>query len=195
MAGAYAAAMIIRSGIITTSFLSLTLGLAGCGVGDASGGGDANGAVGLQCSAELSVTGTFAPTDGMGGGTDPEDPESGWSCVPVGTWTLNVEVADQGDCSEVPVLSQYVYTITEDNQDTGRADYITVYQEDPNGEFSYLKVTIEGPCIGNFEHYSSDGKEVTILRPFVDTEGENFAIGGTGVFELFAESQRDNSQQ
>lgn len=194
MPGAYDAAMVNRSGIITTSFLSLALGLAGC-LGDASSGGEANGAVGLQCSADLNVTGTFAPTDGVGGGTDPEDPESGWSCIPVGTWSLNVEVADQGDCSEVPILSQYVYTITEDGMDTGRADYVTVYQEDPNGDLSYLKVTIEGPCIGNFEHFSSDGTQVTTLRPFVDTDGGDFTIGGVGTYELFAESQRDNAGQ
>lgn len=147
----------------------------------------------LLCSAELAVTGTFQPSDGAGGGTDPEDPDSGWSCIPSGRWTVDVAVVDTGDCDEVPIQDRFTYTITPDTE-SARGDYLTVYDGDPEGQASYTKVTIEGPCIGNFEHFSPDGKEATILRPYVDTE-IGFDIAGTGVFELYSKSVREDPNE
>lgn len=180
--------MVTRDGFIVTSLLSLTLALAGCGVGDTGGGGDiGDDQVGLQCEAELTLSGTFAPKDnGPGGGIDPLDPDASWECDPVGTWTLNVTVSSQGDCAEVAVASQYVYNVVADESE----GWIAEFPADSTGELSVLKIQTEGPCLGNFEHYSPDGKQLTRLKPAVDTE-QTKQFSGSGVYELYNKSQLD----
>ncbi|MCG8424736.1 MAG: hypothetical protein MJE77_43150 [Proteobacteria bacterium] len=187
--------MTIREGILT-SLSIFAFGLAGCGLGSSDGDDDNpdpdQGALGVLCTADLSVTGTFAPTNAPPA-PDPNDPnDPGWSCVPEGKWTVDVQVSDQGNCSEVPIAAQYVYTVTVDAE---TEEYIATYGDDPNSDFSYLKVSIEGPCIGNFEHFSTDGKQVTTLRPHTADNPDDLTITGSGTYELFNSSQWDDPQQ
>lgn len=147
----------------------------GCsGVGTVGDGTDPiDDSTGELCSAALALAGSFQPT---GTGVD-----EGGSCIPLGVWTFNVTVEDMGDCPDVPTVGEYVYEITED------ADgYITTYLADPDNENILAKVSIEGECIGTMEHWSDDGKQMTLLRPYTL---EDFSIAGVGEYEIFEESQ------
>lgn len=184
--------MTSRNGIIATSLFSLTLALAGCDLGGSGSSDNGEGAVGLQCSSELTTTGTFEPTNGTGLEADPDDPTV-QSCLPVGKWTVNVAVADKGTCQNVTVLPQYVYTVTENPVEADRGRWIISYDQDPNNTLSKLSVTIEGPCIGIFTHLSPDGKEMITLRPSTDPT-KDLTLTGSGTFELFNNSQLDNAE-
>lgn len=156
---------------------ALLLGGAACTdlgtVGD--GGGTGMGTIGLTCEAELALTGTFEPV-GTGLGEEGD-------CDPVGTWTVRTEVVDQGDCAEVPVATEYVYTVTKDEY-----GYLVTYSEDPESLYSFTKVTIEGPCQGNFEHYSEDGTQRTLLKPYTTNEDVT-VFAGSGYYEVYDEDQ------
>lgn len=168
-------------------------GAAGCaleGVEDPGGPGPGTGDDGsgddgtenpkpLQCSAELSVTGTIAP--------DGEPPADRQGCWPIGTWTVNVEVTDPGDCDEVPVESEYVYEVTLIDPADPEAGWEYSFPADPDSEFVFMKVTEGGGrCQGGFEHYSADGKQFVLLRPFEDTDN---VLAGIGEYELAVNSQ------
>lgn len=58
----------------------------------------------VLCQAPLTVTGQF-----MSSVTPPPTADQG--CVPTGSWTINVAVADNGDCSAVDVLPTYTVQI------------------------------------------------------------------------------------
>lgn len=152
------------------------LAAAGCtDLGNVGPGmGDDDTAIGLACEAQLAITGTFAPE---GTGVSEEG-----DCDPIGTWTLRVEVEDPGDCAEVPLQPEYVYTVTKDEY-----GYLVTYQDDPESLYSFTKVTIEGPCQGNFEHYSQDGMERTLLKPYTLDPVTTFA--GSGVYEVYDNDQ------
>lgn len=140
------------------------------------------GAKGLLCSADLTTTGTFEPTNGTG-----IDPAEG-GCIPLGKWTVDVTVASKGNCQDVLIKNQYVYTVTEDPEAI-RDRWVTVYDQDPNATLSSLSFNIEGPCNGIFIHYSADGKQMATLRPTTNPEAGSLTISGTGTFELYSESQ------
>lgn len=157
---------------------ALFVGGAGCtdlGTVDGDGGGTGMGTIGLTCEAELGLTGTFEPV-GTGLSEDGD-------CDPVGTWTVRTEVVDQGDCAEVPVATEYVYTVTKDEY-----GYLVTYSEDPESLYSFTKVTIEGPCQGNFEHYSEDGTQRTLLKPYTTNEDVT-VFAGSGYYEVYDEDQ------
>lgn len=106
---------------------------------------------GVACMATLSVTGTLTPP-----GTPP-GPDDG--CVPLGTWTVDIQMVDPGDCAEVPLRPQYVYEVTGSIDD----GWTYTYVGDPTAEHVYMKVTQGGPgdCEANFEHYTPDGLSLT----------------------------------
>jgi hypothetical protein len=166
-----------RTGSLFTLLAAATLVVAtGCSdvgsVGDGTPPDDDD--VGFNCQAELAITGAFTPD---GAGVDAEG-----SCVPTGTWTLEVTVSDQGDCTEVPATGTYVYTVIEDE-----LGYDVVYTDDPNSDYTFAKVTVEGPCQGSFEHYSADGTQLTLLKPY--TETDNVTLAGSGVYEVYPDDQ------
>lgn len=165
-----------RAGTII-GFLSLLVATACGDLGDVSGGpgviDEDPGAIGRTCEAELSVSGTFVP---VGTGVDADG-----GCVPMGDWTLNVEVTSAGDCEDVPVAGEYKYTISEDD-----AGYLVTYEGDPAGMYTFGKITIEGPCQGSFEHYGTDGLSLTLLKPYTL---EDFSILGVGTYETYETSQ------
>ena len=130
---------------------------------------------GVECQAELSITGTLVPPGAAPG------PDAG--CVPLGTWTLDLEVSDPGDCADIPFEPRYVYEVT-GNIDDG---YEYTYLADPDSELVRLKVTQGGPgdCEGNFEHYAADGMAMLLLKPFE----RDLAVSGTAYYETYAASQ------
>jgi len=149
------------------------LGTVGPG-GDGDGDGDGDGQI-LACQAQMTVTGSLAPSGAI---PAPED-----GCVPFGTWTIDVALADQGDCPDVTFDAQYVYEVSEDVDNGG---YLYNYPADPANPNVRIKVTSEGgSCAGNFEHYSDDGKTLILLKPFED----NLQITGSGYFEVYYNPQ------
>jgi hypothetical protein len=139
-------------------------------VGDDGGDDTGMGTLGLTCEAELSLTGSFEPV-GTGLSEDGD-------CDPVGTWTVRAEVSDPGDCAEVPLEAEYVYTVIRDEY-----GYLVTYAQDPESLYSFTKVTIEGPCMGNFEHFSEDGTQRTLLKPY--TTEDLTAFAGVGAYEVY----------
>jgi len=127
----------------------------------------------VSCMAELMVTGTLTPP-----GTPPA---ADAGCIPIGTWTVDVQLVDAGDCESVDFLPQYVYTITGDI-DNG---YEYVYTADPTSENVFMKVTQGGPgdCEGSFEHYAADGMSMVLLKP----HERELAISGHAYFETYTE--------
>ncbi|HUH02281.1 MAG TPA: hypothetical protein VML75_09805 [Kofleriaceae bacterium] len=165
-----------RAGTIL-GFLTCLLASSACNdLGDVSGPNDIDedpGAIGRTCEAELSVTGSFVP-DGTG-----LDEEGG--CLPMGAWTLNVEVTSTGDCDAVPVAGEYKYTVVEDD-----AGYEVIYEGDPTSMYTFGKITLEGPCQGSFEHYGTDGLSLTLLKPYTTPELD---ILGIGTYETYETNQ------
>jgi hypothetical protein len=123
----------------------------------------------------MNLTGSLAPSGTPPVATDP--------CIPFGTWTVNVTLADMADCTNVEFDAQYVYQVTE-NITEETWEY--AYPADPDNENIKLKVTANGSsCAGNFEHWSDDGKTLIMIKPFED----NLTITGTGYFELYSVNQ------
>lgn len=144
------------------------------GPGDGDGDGDGDVVETLLCQAVLSVTGSLTPS-GIAPG--PDDP-----CIPFGTWTVDVVLADQADCPDVEFDAQYVYEVIED-PDNG---YLYNYPADPANPNIRLKVTAEGgSCAANFEHWSADGKTLLLLKPFED----DLVFTGSGYYETYSVSQ------
>ncbi len=128
----------------------------------------------IDCIADLSLTGTFAPS----GASAPED-----GCVPDGTWTLAVAVADPGTCEDVPVETSYEFVVVRDGNDTLSATY--AQQGEQEFYFSVSSNSNNGDCKANFELSAADGYSLTILRP-IEVDG---VIGGVGEYEHYSEPQ------
>lgn len=158
--------------------------LLACNVGD-SGDGDGDGIdpgpgpepgprqVSLACEAELSITGTLEPP-----GTPPTEEDG---CVPEGTWTLEVSLADPGDCDPdvIEFNEVYEYSVTIDGLD----EIMEYLGDDGNpDEDTYNPARSGSTCRANLTHYSPDGLKVVMLQPFE----EDLDITGSGVFELWA---------
>ena len=154
-----------------------TLALSACdpgSVGDGTGPGpNVDGTTNALCEATLLMSGTFAPN---GPGVDADG-----ACIPLGTWTVNVAVENMGTCESVPTIGQYVYDVIEDE-----GGYVATFRADPTSERIFTNISIEGECQGHFEHYSADGKQYTMLKPYTNAD---FTLGGIGSFEVYAEDQ------
>lgn len=128
----------------------------------------------IDCIADLALTGTFAPS----GASLPED-----GCVPDGTWTVAVAVADDGACEAVPVETSYEFVVVRDGNDTLSATY--AQQGDQQFTFSVSSNSNNGDCKANFELGAADGYSLTILRP-IEVDG---VIGGVGEYEHYSSPQ------
>ncbi len=123
------------------------------------------GAQDIICEAELSLTGSLAAA------ATPDD------CIPTGTWTVNVTVADDGGCEDIDIAGTYVYEVTGD-QEVG---YTYTFPNDPDNENILLKVSSVGAsCQGDFKHYSDDAMTVIVLKPFE----EDLALSGSGTYTV-----------
>jgi hypothetical protein len=172
------------------SLLTVTLlGLVGCSVG----GGDDDGGMMMMppaadpdaalpamslCTAQLTVTGTFtaaATLDPLGG------------CQPQGTWVVTATVSDKGTCANVPLKTEYSYTMS----CTGRDAKIT-YTKANNEEFvGAVSASGSGGCEGSFEHVQPDSGNFDQVQlhgflpkvPAADLT--ELPITGTGEFNLW----------
>jgi len=123
----------------------------------------------VACTAELNVTGSLIPS----GVTPGED------CLPDGTWTLQVTVADMGDCAEVPINAEYAYVVSRDESNNAVMAYMGT---DGNDELDrYMPGSSGGTCRANIEHHSTDDLEIIYLQPFED----DLIITGSGTYELW----------
>ncbi len=135
------------------------------------------------CEAELSVSGSRTVV-----GENTQDA----TCFPTGVWTLQVSLSDQGTCQNVEFENEYVYDvelITVVDESDGEADpngFDVVYRGNPDPDTNFLKFSADGGgCSGVFEHWSSDGRTLTLLRPFEDGS----TITGSGSYEEFDSAQ------
>lgn len=189
--------MRLRTGVLSSLFAAaLALGsVSGCaleGVEDPGGPGPSDGdnpdplddgenedPKEVVCRAQLAVTGTIELSQ-----AEPADRQGCW---PVGTWTIDVTVADPGECDDVPIAEQYVYEIVLSDPNNTDAGWEYVFPADPDNEYIFLKVTEGGGrCQGSFEHYSDDRKQFTILRPFEESDN---VLAGVGEYEFYVEPQ------
>lgn len=164
-----------------TSFaLASVLALGACGLGSTGGlsGGDDDQSLpeNALCQSTLTITGTLAPEGA---------PTADQGCVPQGTWTVNVAVADLGDCDGAPVDAQYVYTVT----GTGHNETITFEGSGDETELQIHADDSDGTaCDGSFEHIwagaASGEYNVMDLRPIaIPSSG---MIAGEGTFQLWS---------
>lgn len=129
--------------------------------------------LGIQCEAQLTISGTFTP--GMA------QPVDVFGCWPVGTWTFTATVGSS-DCSSTPQLEpQYSVVVTHDAV-TELQSY--AYATDPANQRVLLGVSSGGAglCEGGFSIFSADGKSVVTLKPTLHADG---TITGTGEYELY----------
>jgi len=154
----------------------LGLGLAGCGLGDASGSGPSvdvdERPPQVLCEAQLTLAGTLTPPG--------EPPTAELGCVPQGTWVLQVTVGES-DCGDVPVGASYTYTVTGTGHDT------LISYEGPETTSVGIHSGGNGNCLGSFEHIweSEGGWNVLLLKP--NLEPGTTTIDGVGTFQLWNE--------
>jgi hypothetical protein len=163
--------------------LTFTLGFAtfasGCGVG----GGDQQGPGSNTdptptCTAQLTLSGTFTAPAAL-------DPAGG--CQPAGTWVVTATVADKGMCANVPLKTNYTYTLT----GTGRGTQL-MYSTSAGEEFTgAVNASGSGGCEGAFDHVIADGSnfDELNLHPLLPTPtagGTTLTITGTGKFDLWS---------
>jgi hypothetical protein len=174
---------------LASLFAVALLGLVGCSVGGDDGGmmmpspvdaaePDVAAELKSLCTAQLTVTGTFTAAVTL-------DPLGG--CQPQGTWVVTATVSDQGTCSDVPLKTEYSYTLT----GTGRDTKIT-YAKASNEEFvAAVSASGSGGCEGSFQHVLPDsGKfDQVQLHGFLPkvpaADLTELPITGTGEFNLW----------
>lgn len=146
------------------------------GPGNGDGGVDVNGEADLVCSATLATSGSLTPP-----GTPPA---ADAGCIPTGEWTVNVTVADMGDCTDVPINAAYHFTVTELPDEAG---YDYTWDDDPANMNVDMKITQGGPgdCEANFAMFSDDGTQYILLKP----NERDLVLDGQGEYELWSKSQ------
>jgi hypothetical protein len=159
--------------------------LAACTTGDSPTNTNT---LGIQCSAELTVSGSFTASQPR-----PDDNADG--CWPIGTWTFTAQLVDgMNSCSPAPTpLPQYQFegTLSPDPNDPEGPQLQTfTFTTDPTVN-NTVKVTEggSGSCSGDLELYSADGKQVWVLRPEVDTIDATSTISGDGEFRIYDTDQ------
>lgn len=157
-----------------------------CGVGDDAPTPDPDIDERILCQATLTMSGTFTAAAAL-------DPAGG--CQPIGTWNVNVALADMGDCSgTIPFKPSYSYTVerrTPDPNDPNAAGAI-VYNG--TGDETALNVSSGGggQCNGKFTHLNPNGSMFNefALRPWMDAPlagGTTMTLKGEGTYSLWSE--------
>lgn len=170
-----------------SAWIGLSLLAAACTTGD-NGPGN-NDTRGIQCSAQFSVTGSFTAS-----APRPADNTDG--CWPVGMWTFSAAMMDgTNTCSPAPMpLGQYQFEgdLEADPSDPGGPMIETFkYDTDPSDARAVVKVTEggSGSCAGELDLYSTDGKQVWVLRPEIDTIDPMSTISGDGEYRTYSTDQ------
>lgn len=171
-----------RSTLLTTLGLALAF-TSGCTLGEVGTAddqvvGDDDDLLPAEalCESTLTMSGTFTTSV-----SPPPTAEEG--CVPQGTWTVQVTVADVGDCDAAPVASTYTYTVTGQGPEQ-RITYTGTPGEELN---SGIHAGGNGECEGTFEHiWAADGTDfhVAQLKPYFDPGTST--IQGQGTYQLWS---------
>ncbi len=132
---------------------------------------------GMECNAELTLTGTFMPD-----GTRPAAYDGCWGA---GTWTFTASVSTN-TCGSSPQISpsyQFVAASEADMNGDLIVDKFTLVTPDPNTVMNIVKISQLGnaQCEGEVDICSPDGKQVFQLRPDL-TESVGNTISGQGEF-------------
>jgi len=141
--------------------------------------------IGRVCTAQYAVTGSFQQT--MPRPVNPEDGTTLTGCWPIGVWTFQVQ-QEQTDCSPAPgILPQYQFRVEERLDADGIQYQVTTYMTDPTAR-NRVKVSQggDGLCEGELNLFSTDGKEVWILKPELYADNH---LGGDGEYSLHKSDQ------
>ncbi len=125
----------------------------------------------IACESTLTVTGTYTAGD-----PPPADHNGCWA---VGTWTVNAAV-DRLGCTEQPVLADYIYDVTYDEE---AASVNVAFANDPNDDRVNLKISTAGDslCHGTMEHFGLDNT-VWSLAPVLQLDGTLLGVGTYSVY-------------
>lgn len=141
--------------------------------------------IGRVCTVQYGVTGSFqqsAPRP-----VNPEDGTTLTGCWPIGVWTFSVQ-QEQTDCSSPPsTLGQYQFRVEERLDTDGQPYQVNTYMTDPSVRHR-VKVSQggDGLCVGELNLFSTDGKEVFILKPSLYADN---TLGGEGEYSLHKSDQ------
>lgn len=174
--------------------LSSLVGLAGCGLGDASE--DLNA---ITCQTSLAITGTF--TLGQAAATYPDyptaQPPDANSCWPVGKWSFTVASAATQEssapqCTTATFESRYEFDVTRVLDDGVTKSYdgfdkITYLTNSAANVRLKISQGGSGSCAGIFEIFTPDGKTVYNLHPALNPATN--ALTGTGDVTTYQVSQ------
>ena len=166
----------------------------GCLV-ETAGGGDTGGddlgsdgnTLDRVCATQLGVTGSFVQSK-----APPIDAETGQptqGCWPVGTWTFSATVqANAENCPNAPsLLPQYQFKVDEMLDADGIRYQVNTYMTDPSVRHR-IKVSEGGAglCQGELNLFSTDGKEVWIIKPSLYAD---LKLLGDGEYMLYNSDQ------
>ena len=172
--------------------IGLSLAVAACTSGDESPpNGDTRG---ITCQDNFTITGNFVLSS-MSGSGRPADNLDG--CWPVGMWTFTValDTTMSNTCSPAPTpLPQYQFEgdLEPDSNDPGGPPIETFkYDTDPTDMYTIIKVTEggSGSCEGEVDLYSTDGTQMWLLKPEIDTIDPMSTISGNGEFTIYTMDQ------
>ena len=140
--------------------------------------------IGRVCTMQMTVTGSFAQTS-----TPPlnEDGSTYTGCWPIGTWTFQAQ-RGTSDCSSTPMLlNQYQFKVEEKLDSDGLPYQVNTFMTDP-GIRNRVKVSQggNGLCEGELNLFSTDGKEVWIIKPELYADKH---LGGDGEYALHDSDQ------
>jgi hypothetical protein len=140
--------------------------------------------LGRVCTMQMTITGTFTqsmePPENANG-----EPYTG--CWPIGTWTFRA-TRGETDCSGTPqLLEQYQFKVDYRFDDDGNQYQSNTYMTDPTVRHR-VKVSQGGAglCQGELNLFSSDGKEVWIIKPSLYADG---TLRGDGEYALYKDDQ------
>ncbi len=140
--------------------------------------------LGRVCTMKMTVAGSF-----MQSMAPPvhEDGTPYTGCWPIGTWTFTA-TRGQTDCQSQPaLLGQYQFKVEHALDSDGNAYQTNHYMTDPSIRHR-VKVSQggDGLCTGELNLFSSDGKEVWIIKPALYADSH---LGGEGEYALYKSDQ------
>jgi hypothetical protein len=140
--------------------------------------------IGRTCTMDMTVTGSFAQTKAP---PIHEDGTPYTGCWPIGVWTFSAQ-AGQTDCSTPgQLLTQYQFKVEERLDSDAQPYQVNTYMTDPSVRHR-VKVSQggNGLCTGELNLFSTDGKEVWIIKPALYAAGN---LGGEGEYAQYTTDQ------
>jgi hypothetical protein len=140
--------------------------------------------LGRVCTMQLTVKGTFAESKPA---PPNEDGTPYTGCWPIGTWTFQA-LRGETDCEVPPMLlNQYQFMVEEKLDTDGLAYQSSTYMTDPSARHR-IKISQggNGLCEGELDLFSTDGKQVWIIKPELYAD---LHLGGDGEYQLYNSDQ------